>query len=73
MLKSDIKPILLEIIEEIENNKIGSKQAPVQATMVEVQKLLGERIKVAINQLVIEKKITFGNTLNDIYFKTSKK
>lgn len=73
MLNSNIKPILLEIIEEIENNKIGSKKAPVQATMAEIKKELGKRVKTAINELVSEKKIVFGQTLNDIYFKTTKK
>jgi hypothetical protein len=64
-------PLLLEamtieeIIIKIENEKREKKIKPVHASFLEIQR----EVKAELNRLVSEKKITFGELLNDIYFK----
>lgn len=69
----DLKTVLLDIIETIERSKIEQKTAPVQATTLEINNELNEMVKAVLNELVAEKKLDFGNTLNYIYFKTKTK
>jgi hypothetical protein len=68
--KPDLRTVLLDIIETIERNKIEQHKAPVQATTLEINEELSLRVKAELNNLVGEKKLDFGKTLNSIYFKT---
>lgn len=54
-----------QLIINIQNRKREQNKEPVHASFLEVQ----EELKAELNRLVSEKKITFGKTLNGIYFK----
>ena len=54
-----------KIIINIQNRKRERKIEPVHATFLEIQ----QELKAELNRLVGEKKLTFGRTLNDTYFK----
>lgn len=71
--KPDLKTVLLDIVETIERDKTERKTAPIQATTIEINNELSARVKIALNELVAEKKLDFGKTLNSIYFKTKNK
>ena len=54
-----------QLIINIQNKKRERKIEPVHASFLEIQ----QEVKLELNRLVEEKKLTFGKTLNDIYFK----
>lgn len=54
-----------QLIINIQNRKREQKIEPVHASFLEIQ----QELKAELNRLVKENKITFGRTLNDIYFK----
>ena len=65
MVNKNFKAGLLWQMHQIETEKQQKGIAPVCVTFLELQ----QSLKLAINELCKEKKIDFGNTLNDVYFK----
>ncbi len=63
-----IKSKTLDIINQLLDEKITAGKAPFHITMDE----LVTNIKAAINSLVQSQQITFGNTVNNIYFTNNK-
>lgn len=54
-----------QLIITIQNRKREQKIEPVHASFLEIQ----NELKAELNRLVSDKKLIFGRTLNDIYFK----
>lgn len=54
-----------QLIITIQNRKREQKIEPVHASFLDIQK----ELQMELNRLVLEKKLTFGRLLNDIYFK----
>ena len=59
---------VLEIIKEIIADKAERKVNPTSALFSEVVNKVNEKAKAEINQLVLDKKITFHRTINSISF-----
>lgn len=63
-----LKEVIFEIIENIQQGKENSNIEPKNALMREIERELIIKSRNEINNLVKEKKIGFGKTLNDNYF-----
>lgn len=59
---------VLEIIKEIVSDKAERKVEPTSALFSEIINKVTEKAKSEINQLVIDKKVTFHRTINSISF-----
>ena len=54
-----------QLIINIQNRKREQNKEPVHASFLEIQ----NELKAELNRLVSDKKLVFGRTINDIYFK----
>lgn len=70
-METSDKETIYKLIEEIKQAKSEANRFPTFSTFSELVRLSKKPAKIVkkeLNQLVIDKKISFGMTINDIYF-----
>ena len=65
----DLKDFIYKSIQDTQNEKIMLNKEPNHVLSSEINNTVITEIKKQLNELVKEKKITFGKTLNENYFK----
>lgn len=61
--------LILDVIEEIQQDKADQNIMPTHATRNDIVNKLHVRMKESLNRLCQDKILSHGNTMNDIYFK----
>lgn len=64
-----MEEMLMDIIREIEVEKIEEKRHPHHALMIEIQRKFISRLELVIETMQIAGKIKVGHTINDRFIK----
>lgn len=68
-----MRTLLLEIINKIKQQKVQANKVPVNAMKKEIVRELFLQMEIELELLCEDKKLSKGNTINDVYYQLLKK